>query len=252
MSQQSSPPVALITGAAKRIGRYLAISLHQQGYRIVVHCNQSIDEGKHLVNQLNALKANSAVLVTAELMKVENIERLAKDSLSCFGKIDLLINNASSFFPTPVGKVSQTEWQVLMGSNVKGPFFLIQGLLPSLRANNGQVINMIDMHIDRPLPNHSVYCMAKSALANLTTSLATELAPQIRVNGIAPGAILWPDRPMDNGQKQRLIDSIPLGEMGSEQDIQHAVNYLLKAHYVTGQILYVDGGRSLVPNAKDC
>lgn len=246
----STAPVALITGAAKRIGAAIATYLHQSGYRIIIHYGESKKEADTLVKQLNSLRPDSATSLQADLCDINQVQQLASKAISHFNRLDVLINNASSFYPTPLGHISLDDWHALVGSNVQGPLFLSQAVWPVLKQHRGCIINMIDMHIDRPLPKHSVYSLAKSALASLTRSLACEMAPFVRVNGIAPGAILWPERTLSTEQQRQLIDSIPLGEMGSPNDITHAVSYLLSASYVTGQVLYVDGGRTLHTNAS--
>lgn len=245
-----SAPVALITGAAKRIGATIANQLHSEGYRVIVHYDTSVNEAQTLVNTLNAKRPNSAQCVQANLCSHDEIEKLAKQALLEWNRLDLLVNNASSFYPTPVGSITENDWLSLVGSNLKGPLFLTQALAPELAKTNGSVINMVDMHIDRPLPKHSVYLLAKSGLASLTKSLATELAPNVRVNGIGPGAILWPERTMEESEKQKLIDTIPLGRLGSPKDIADTVCFFINAPYITGQILYVDGGRSLYTSAS--
>ncbi len=270
---QESPPVALITGAAKRIGATMAKTLHGAGYRVIVHYGHSAQDANALVNSLNDIRPNSAICLQADLCKLEDITRLAEQatapdafllgsntlhaldsdsdsSVKPANRIDVLINNASSFYPTPLGDISANDWQSLVGSNVQGPLFLSQALWPALKASNGCIINMVDMHIDRPLPHHTVYGLAKTALASITRSLAVEMAPQVRVNGIAPGAILWPERELEHDQKQRLLDSIPLGGLGSPEDIANTATFLISANYITGQIIYVDGGRSLHTNAS--
>lgn len=270
---QESPPVALITGAAKRIGATMAKTLHSAGYRVIVHYGHSAQDANALVNSLNDIRPNSAICLQADLCKLEDITRLAEQatapdafllgsntlhaldsnsdsSVKPANRIDVLINNASSFYPTPLGDISANDWQSLVGSNVQGPLFLSQALWPALKASNGCIINMVDMHIDRPLPHHTVYGLAKTALASITRSLAVEMAPQVRVNGIAPGAILWPERELEHDQKQRLLDSIPLGGLGSPEDIANTATFLISANYITGQIIYVDGGRSLHTNAS--
>lgn len=246
----TSAPVALITGAAKRIGAAITSHLHTMGYRVIIHYGQSSDEAVGLAQQLNNARANSAVCVQADLCNIEEVSRLAQTAIAQFGQIDVLINNASSFYPTPLGQISIQDWHALVGSNVQGPLFLSQALWPSLKEQQGCIVNMVDMHIDRPLPSHSVYTMAKTALASITRSLATEMAPDVRVNGIAPGAILWPEQGLSDEQKQQLLGSIPLARLGSVEDISQAVAYLISASYVTGQILYVDGGRGLHTNAS--
>lgn len=246
----TAAPVALITGAAKRIGATIATQLHLQGYRVIVHYGSSADEAQALVDKLNSQRPSSAQCLQANLCEPEDIDALAKNAANIWGRVDVLVNNASSFYPTPFGEIKESDWLSLVGSNVKGPLFLTQALAPELAKTKGVVINMVDMHIDRPLPQHSVYILAKSGLASLTRSLATELAPNVRVNGIGPGAILWPERAMETKEKQKLIDTIPLGALGSPQDIANAVLFLIDASYITGQILYVDGGRSLYTSAS--
>lgn len=274
LALEENSPVALITGAAKRIGATMAKTLHSAGYRVIIHYGHSAEDANALVNSLNAERPNSAICLQADLCKLEDITRLAEQatapdafslgsntvhansnpeadsSVKAKARIDVLINNASSFYPTPLGDISANDWQALVGSNVQGPLFLSQALWPTLKACNGCIINMVDMHIDRPLPHHTVYGLAKTALASITRSLAVEMAPEVRVNGIAPGAILWPERELEHDQKQRLLDSIPLGGLGSPEDIANTATFLISANYITGQIIYVDGGRSLHTNAS--
>jgi len=274
LALEENSPVALITGAAKRIGATMAKTLHSAGYRVIIHYGHSAEDANALVNSLNAERPNSAICLQADLCKLEDITRLAEQatapdafslgsntvhansnpeadsSVKAKARIDVLINNASSFYPTPLGDISANDWQALVGSNVQGPLFLSQALWPILKASNGCIINMVDMHIDRPLPHHTVYGLAKTALASITRSLAVEMAPEVRVNGIAPGAILWPERELEHDQKQRLLDSIPLGGLGSPEDIANTATFLISANYITGQIIYVDGGRSLHTNAS--
>ncbi|MCW8108786.1 pteridine reductase [Alteromonas ponticola] len=242
-------PVALITGAAKRIGKTLATSLHQNGYRVIVHYHHSEKAALTFKQQLNAQRADSAEIVQANLCNINEVEKMADEALQAFGRIDVLVNNASAFYPTPLGEITSTVWDELVGSNVKGALFLAQALKVSLQKQRGCIINLTDMHIDRPLPSHSVYCLAKSALSSLTRSLAGELAPAVRVNAIAPGPILWPEREMSNDEKAQLISTVPLKRLGTPEAIAHAMQFLLIADYVTGQTLYVDGGRSIQSNA---
>ena len=237
--------VALITGAAKRIGRQTAKELHQAGFNIIIHYNLSKDAAQELVNELNATRADSANLIQADLTDVQEVNRLGQNSTAIFGRIDVLVNNASSFYPTPVGKVTTEQWQDLMATNLQAPFFLIQSLEKELRRCNGCVINMVDIHAERPLLEYPVYCVAKAGLVMLTKSLSRELAPKIRVNGIAPGAILWHENELTEQDKQQVLDEISLKRLGSPKDIAKAILYLTKADYVTGQILAVDGGRSV-------
>ncbi len=242
-------PVALITGAAKRIGKTLAISLHQAGYRVIVHYHFSQDEANRLKNQLNAKRADSAEVIQANLCDIGDVESMAIQAREIFGRVDVLINNASAFYPTPLGEITLSAWDELIGSNVKGALFLSQALKDALYQSSGCIINLTDMHVDRPLPEYSVYCLAKSALCSLTRSLATELAPTVRVNAIAPGPILWPEREMSDEEKQLLLKTVPLNRLGSPQAIAQAMQFLINADFITGQILYVDGGRSIQSGA---
>ena len=247
---EDKAPVALVTGAAKRIGATLARRLHANGYRVVVHYSSSYEEAYLLVNELNHSRPNSAISLQGNLCDSSHIDAIAERSVEAWGRLDVLVNNASSFYPTPMGEITEDDWSSLVGSNTKGPLFLSQALVPALKQTGGCIINMVDMHLDRPLPTHSVYLLAKAGLASLTRSMAIELAPQVRINGIAPGAILWPERDMDELAKQRLIDSVPLQQLGSPDDIADALSFLVSASYITGQIIYVDGGRSLYTSAE--
>ncbi len=246
----TSAPVALVTGAAKRIGATIATQLHQAGYNIIVHFDRSQAQAEALVGTMNKLRPHSAEALQANLCDIDAIQTLATRALQVWGRIDVLVNNASSFYPTPIGSITESDWTSLVGSNVQGPLFLCQALADTLQQHAGCIVNMIDMHIERPLPNHSVYVLAKTALASLTRSLAVELAPRVRVNGIGPGAILWPERAMDEAEQQSLIDTIPLGVLGTPQDIANTVMFLINAPYITGQLIYVDGGRSLYTSAS--
>ncbi len=247
---EDKAPVALVTGAAKRIGATIVRRLHANGYRVVVHYSSSYEEANSLVNVLNHSRPNSAISLQGNLCDSSHINAIAERSVEAWGRLDVLVNNASSFYPTPMGEITEDDWSSLVGSNTKGPLFLSQALVPALKQTGGCIINMVDMHLDRPLPKHSVYLLAKAGLASLTRSMAIELAPQVRLNGIAPGAILWPERDMDELAKQRLIDSVPLQQLGSPDDIADALSFLVSASYITGQIIYVDGGRSLYTSAE--
>ena len=237
--------VFLLTGSAKRLGKASAQMLHSQGARVIIHCNQSREAADELALQLNNRRADSAKVVQADITESANIDALAHSALDCFGQLDGLINNASTFYAKPFGDYDNSDWQSLVGSNMQGPFLLSQALANELKARQGVIINMIDIHAERPLKGHTLYCMAKAALAMMTKSLVLELAPHVRVNGIAPGAILWPEQGMENEVKQQVMASIPLQRLGNEQDIADAVSFLVRAAYVNGQILAVDGGRSL-------
>lgn len=245
-----SGPVALITGAAKRIGAAMATRLHSEGFRVIIHYGHSKDDAHTLAQKLNDIRPESATCLQANLCDSEDVKALSENAVNVWGQLDVLVNNASSFYPTPIGSISEEDWLSLVGSNVKGPLFLSQALAPALRKAKGCIVNMVDMHIDRPLPKHSVYLLAKSGLASLTQSLAIDLAPDIRVNGIGPGAILWPEREMEDDEKDKLLSSIPLGELGKPEDIAETLSFLISASYVTGQIIFVDGGRSLYTGAS--
>ena len=236
----------LITGAAKRIGKEMALSFFNKGWDIVIHYNSSKEEAEALAHKMNSERSNSAMLVQANLDNANEVEKLAEKILSKNGCIDALINNASTFYPTPVGTFSEENWNALMGSNLKAPLFLIQSLHKELEKNKGFIINVTDINVDRALVNHSIYLAAKSGLQTLTKSLAKELAPYIRVNAIAPGAILEPpNTEWTSEQKNNIINAVPMKRMGTEKDIVDAAIYLSEAEYVTGQILNIDGGKSL-------
>jgi len=236
----------LITGAAKRIGKEMALSFFKKGWDIVIHFNASKDEAESLADQMNAERFNSAMLVQANLDNTNEVEKLVAKIQSNNISIDALINNASTFYPTPIGTFSEENWNALMGSNLKAPLFLIQSFHKQLKKNKGFIINITDINVDKALINHSIYLAAKSGLQTLTKALAKELAPHIRVNAIAPGAILEPpNTEWTSEQKNKIIDAVPLKRMGSEKDIVDAAIYLSEAEYVTGQILNIDGGKSL-------
>jgi pteridine reductase len=236
----------LITGAAKRIGKELALSFFNKGWDIVIHFNSSKEEAEALAHKMNSERSNSAMLVQANLDNANEVERLVKKILLKKGSIDALINNASTFYPTPIGTFSEENWNALMGSNLKAPLFLIQSLHKELEKNKGFIINVTDINVDGALVNHSIYLAAKSGLQTLTKSLAKELAPNIRVNAIAPGAILEPpNTEWTSEQKNNIINAVPMKRMGTEKDIVDAAIYLSEAEYVTGQILNIDGGKSL-------
>lgn len=237
---------ALITGAARRIGAEIARQLHAEGARIALHFRGSRDEATALRNELNALRDDSAEIFAADLLLTDRLPELVDRVVDWSGGINVLVNNASSFYPTPMGEISESDWTDLLGSNLKAPLFLTQAALPQLRKDGGSVINIVDIHARRPLSGHVVYGPAKAALEMLTRTLAKELAPEIRVNGVSPGAILWPEQGMTDKAKQSILDQIPLGRSGNPADIAGCVLYLVRdADYVTGQVIAVDGGRSL-------
>jgi pteridine reductase len=235
---------ALVTGSARRVGAQIVKSLHKQGFVVIVHFFHSEKEAQDLINSLNGIRENSAFGLKADLSKLADIKQLAHEVLKITPKLDVLVNNASSFFPTEIGQTTEQQWQDLMSSNLFAPFFLSQELSPNI---TNCIINIIDIHAFKPLKNYSVYSSAKAGLRMLTLSLAKELAPNIRVNGIAPGAIMWPEdeAKLSNDFKESILQKIPLEKQGTPKDIANAVVYLSQADYVTGQIIKVDGGRSL-------
>ncbi|MBV2127549.1 pteridine reductase [Arsukibacterium indicum] len=241
----SDSPVALVTGSAKRLGKQIICRLHQAGYRVIIHFNHSADAASSLADSLNQQRPNSALTLQANLLDNKAVAQLGTAALSCFGRLDVLVNNASSFYPTPLASATLENWDDLFGSNVKAPYFLAQALAPALSNNNGCIINMVDIHASQPLQDHSIYCMAKAALLMMTKSLARELAPTIRVNGIAPGAILWPSQQLAEADKAEILQQIPLQRTGTPDDIANTVLFLLQSPYISGQIIAVDGGRSL-------
>ena len=238
--------VALVTGAARRIGASITEALHARGCRLLLHYRSSEGEAAALAEKLNGIRPGSAVLLQADLSDTGGPAKLAEQARTHSPRLDLLVNNASRFYPTPIGEVTLKTWEDLMGSNLRGPFFLCQALVPELERARGAIINIVDIHAERPMRKHTLYCMAKSGLAMMTLSLARELGPLIRVNGVSPGAILWPEQQPSDAVKEYILNRTVMKQMGSPEDIAGAVVFLgLDAPYVTGQILAVDGGRSL-------
>jgi pteridine reductase len=247
MSKQDlSGKVVLVTGAARRIGAAIVTRLHEYGAHVAIHYRASADEAESLANALNGKRKDSAATFQADLLDLQQLPRLISAVTKWAGRLDCLVNNASSFYPTPVGSISEEHWKDLMGSNLKAPLFLSQAAVPELRSNAGVIINIVDIHAQRPLRNHAVYGPAKAGLAMLTRSLAKDLAPHIRVNGVSPGAILWPEDGMSDAAQQTILRQVPLQRPGEPDDIAGCVLYLWRdATYVTGQIIAVDGGRSI-------
>lgn len=236
----------LITGGAKRIGAETARILHDAGMNIIIHYRSSRQEADELSYELNELRENSATTVQADLDDDTTYGQLIEDAVESWGRLDVLVNNASSFFPTPVGSITLDDWHKLMNSNLKAPLFLSQAAVQFLKETRGCIINMVDIHAFRPMKKHPVYCAAKAGLAMLTQSLAQELGPDIRVNGIGPGAILWPENDMDEVTKKFIVERTALKRHGEPKDIARAILFLVKdANYITGHIIPVDGGRSL-------
>ncbi len=238
--------VAIVTGAARRIGAVIARELHGRGLDLVLHYRGSADEAGALRDELQDRRARSVVLVRADLADEAAPDRIREAALDAFGRIDVLVNNASAFYPTPIGSTGPAHWDELMASNLRAPFFLAQACAPELAAREGAIVNMVDIHGLVPLPNHPVYSQAKAGLIAQTRSLAGELAPEVRVNGVAPGAILWPESEQSPEAGREILERVPLKRQGRPEDIAGAVAFLaLDAPYITGQILAVDGGRLL-------
>lgn len=236
----------LITGGARRVGATIVRALHAAGAQIVVHYRSSAHAAQTLAGELNATRADSVAIVAADLLDPSAAEHLVQTALREFGGLDILINNASTFYPTPVGEVTAAQWDDLLGSNLKAPFFLAQAAAPSLRRRRGLIVNIVDIHALRPLKRHPVYSIAKAGLAMMTRSLARELGPEVRVNGIAPGPVLWPAGSMDEDLKREIVAKTALQRHGTPEDIARTVLFLAKdAPYITGQIIAVDGGRSI-------
>lgn len=244
---QSANKTVLITGGARRIGRVIAQTLHEIGFNVMVHYRSSASEAAELAQELNSKRENSAAIVQGDLLDIGSIPRIVNCTIEKFGRLDVLVNNASTFYPTPIELIDEDFWLDLMGSNLKAPAFMVKSAAAHIRATQGCIINMVDIYARKPLSKHPIYCSAKAGLEMLTKSLALDLAPEIRVNGVSPGAILWPehgDHPLD---KQTLIDKVPLDRLGDPSDIAKLVRFLVNdAPYITGQVIAVDGGRSIV------
>ncbi len=245
MSENLENKVALVSGAARRIGAAIVRELHSNGARVAIHHRGPAADAEALAKELNELRADSAAAFQLDLQCIDDLPGLVADVVDWGGGLDILVNNASTFYPTPVGKITADQWDELIGSNLKAPLFLAQAAIGELRKTNGVIINIVDIHSKRPLRDHAVYGAAKAGLAMLTRSLAKDLAPGIRVNGVSPGAILWPEDNMSEATKKSILAQIPLHRSGSPDDIAACVLYLARdADYVTGQIIAVDGGRS--------
>lgn len=237
----------LITGGAKRVGAAIARRLHREGASLMLHYRGSEREANALRAELNAERDNSVALVQADLLDVAGLSEIVKNAVNRFDRLDALVNNASTFFPTPVGEMTAASWDSLIGANLRAPLFLSQAAAPHLRKTGGAIVNITDIHADRPLKNYVIYSIAKAGLAGLTRSLARELGPEVRVNGVAPGAIIWPeDGSWDEVTRQRIVSHTLLKRTGDPDDVARAAYYFIaEAPYVTGQIIAVDGGRSI-------
>lgn len=240
--------VVLITGAAKRVGAAIAQHCHQQGMRLAIHYRESAQQASTLCTNFNQQRKDSAIALKADLCDTDKLEGLIAQVLGEWGQLDVLINNASSFYPAPLAKVTPTIWEDVTASNLKAPFFLSQLAAPHLKQKKGCIINLVDIQARRPLKNYSVYCIAKAGLVMLTKSLAKELGPEIRVNAIAPGIVLWPDDETEFNEalREKIIARNALKRAGTPQDIAKTAVFLINyADFITGQIIAVDGGRSL-------
>ena len=240
--------VVLVTGSGRRIGAAIARTLHGAGMKVVLHCHRSRAEAEALARTLEAARPGSTAVVQADLGDLLAIQRLAESAAAAFGRLDALVNNASTFHATALGEITPADWENLIGSNLRAPLFLAQALTPRLPEAGGAIVNIVDIHAERPLAGYPVYSVAKAGLAGLTRALALELAPAVRVNGVSPGAILWPEsgHHFPEAERERITAQTPLGRTGTPEDVAGAVKYLLlDAPFVTGQILAVDGGRSL-------
>jgi len=239
--------VVLITGGAKRVGAAICRRLHASGARLMLHYRASAGEARLLQAELNGVRADSVALIQADLLDVAKLTSLAEQTVQSFGRLDALVNNASTFYATTIGEIEVEQWNDLIGTNLQAPLFLAQAAAPALRKTQGSIVNITDIHADRPLKSYVVYSVAKAGLVGLTRSLARELAPEVRVNAVAPGPILWPDEDVfDELARQRIISHTPLKREGTPDDVAKAVHYLLAdAPYVTGETISVDGGRHM-------
>ena len=234
---------ALITGGAARIGAQIAKTLHSNNFKIIIHCNQSIEKAKLLSDSLNSITSDTAEVISGDLNKIENILSI----VNSIDSLDLLVNNASVFYPKTVEDSELDDWNDVINVNLRAPFFLSKGLSKKLTTNHGSIINIIDIHADRPLKNHAVYNISKAGLKMMTQTLAKELAPSIRVNGVSPGSILWPEASAEisESEKKVMLERIALNRQGTPQDIADTVLFLANSDYITGQIINIDGGRTL-------
>jgi pteridine reductase len=240
--------VILITGGAKRVGATMCRELHKHGARLMIHYNTSMAEARALQAELNLLRTNSVAIIQGDLLNNNVLPTLVSETVNQFGKLDVLINNASTYYPTDLGQINEENWQDLIGSNLKAPVFLAQAAAPELRKNHGCIINITDMHIERPKKGYIVYSGAKAGLVTLTKSLAHELSPEVRVNAVAPGPVQWPESnpQFDEVYRQRVINQTLLKRVGEAEDVAKAVKFLIyDAPFITGHVLAVDGGRSL-------
>ena len=246
MSPPHPRPVALITGGGRRVGAVIARTLHAAGYDLALHYRHSADAAEALAAECEARREGSTLPVHAELAALDTLPGLVAATLARFGRLDALVNNASAFYPTPLGGVTPAQWDELFASNAQAPFFLAQAAVPALREAGGAIVNLVDIYAERPLADHPVYCMAKAALLAMTRALALDLGPRVRVNAVAPGAVMWPSDGKAYDDRQAMIERTPLKRAGTPEDVAGAVLWLLRdAPFVTGQVIRVDGGRTL-------
>lgn len=246
MSSTHPRPVALITGGGRRVGAVIARSLHAAGYDLVLHYRHSADAAEALAAELEQQREGSVQLAHAELAALETLPELVTAAIARFGRLDALINNASAFYPTPIDSATPAQWDELFASNAQAPFFLAQAAAPALSQSGGAIVNLVDIYAERPLANHPIYCMAKAALLAMTRSLALDLGPQVRVNAVAPGAVMWPSEGKAYDDKLAMLERTPLKRAGTPEDVASAILWLLRdAPFVTGQVLRIDGGRTL-------
>ena len=241
-----STPVALVTGSARRIGAAIARALHAAGYDLALHYRSSSDDVDALAAELERARPGSTVRLQADLAGFDRLPELVARTVGHFGRLDALVNNASGFFPTPVGEATPAQWDALFATNARAPLFLAQAAAPHLARNGGAIVNLTDLYGERPLAGHSIYCMAKAALLMATKTLALELGPEVRVNAVSPGAILWPEDGGDDAARRAMLQRTPLARTGTPEEVAEAVRWLLQdATYCTGQVIHLDGGRRL-------
>lgn len=248
MNSSLQDKVVLITGGAKRVGASICRLLHASGANLMIHYRSSTGEARALQSELNLQRSNSAAIIQGDLLNLAVLPSLVQETISHFGRMDVLINNASSYYATEIGEIGDDQWEDLIGSNLKAPLFLSQAAAPELRKQHGCIVNITDMHVERPKKGYIVYSMAKAGLVTMTKSLAHELGPDVRVNAVAPGPVMWPeDNPQfDEVYRQRVISQTLLKRIGEGNDVAKAVRFLIEdAPFITGQVIAVDGGRSL-------
>jgi pteridine reductase len=245
-NRENDRPVALVTGTARRIGASIARTLHAAGYDLALHCHRSRRELDGLIDGFERARPKSTLALEADLSDIAALAPMIAATHEYFGRLDALVNNAATFVPTPLDKANARDWDALFAVNARAPFFLAQAAAPHLAARSGAIVNLLDIYAETPLRDHAIYCMSKAALAMMTKALARDLAPRVRVNGIAPGAILWPDGGKSEADRRRLIEQTPLGRIGTPEDIGSAVLWLIRdAPFVTGEIVRIDGGRHI-------